>query len=92
MAIKTIPFREVEEKVENMYEAVAVMFGQARLELADRILDKAIQDVESEEYGMFEEVEEPTPETYEEKEKVTTSAIGKFLEGDVTWRKPDNIE
>ena len=42
MAIKTIPFREVEEKVENMYEAVAVMFGQARRELADRILDKAI--------------------------------------------------
>ena len=41
---------------------------------------------------MFEEVEEPTPETYEEKEKVTTSAIGKFLEGEVTWRKPDNIE
>ena len=92
MSIKTIPFREVEEKVGNMYEAVAVMAGQARRELADRILDKAIQDVESDEYGMFEEVEEPTPETYEEKEKVTTFAIGKFLEGDVAWRKPDNIE
>jgi hypothetical protein len=32
-------------------------------------------------------VEEPTPETYEEKDKVTTVAIGKFLGGEVTWRK-----
>ena len=44
MSIKTIPFREVEEKVENMYEAVAVMAGQARRELADRILSKADLD------------------------------------------------
>ena len=36
---------------------------------------------------VFDEVEEPTPETYEEKDKVTTVAIGKFIEGEVTWRK-----
>jgi len=32
-------------------------------------------------------VEEPSPETYEEKEKVTTVAIDKFIKGEVTWRK-----
>ena len=40
---------------------------------------------------VFDEVEEPTPETYEEKDKVTTVAIDKFIEGEVTWRKTKPI-
>jgi len=40
MGLKTIPFREVEELAKNMYEAVAVMFGQARNELQERIVIK----------------------------------------------------
>ena len=36
MGLKTIPFREIEEKAENMYEAVAAMSGQARFELQER--------------------------------------------------------
>ena len=91
MGIKTIPFRDVEEHADNMYEAVAAMFSQARRELGERVLEATLQEVESDDYGVFDEVEESTPEEYVEKEKVTTIAINKFLDGDVTWRKTDDL-
>ena len=91
MGIKTIPFRDVEEHADNMYEAVAAMFSQARRELGERILEATLQEVESDDYGVFDEVEESTPEEYVEKEKVTTVAINKFLDGDVSWRKTDEL-
>ena len=91
MGIKTIPFRDVEEHADNMYEAVAAMFSQARRELGERVLEATLQEVESDDYGVFDEVEESTPEEYLEKEKVTTIAINKFLDGDVTWRKTDEL-
>ena len=89
MGLKTIPFRDIEDKVENMYEAVAVMSGQAKVELQERILSKAIMDhqEEEEELDVFDEVDEPSPENYEEKEKVTTVAIDRFIDGDVNWRR-----
>ena len=87
MELKTIPFREIEEKAENMYEAVAAMSGPARFELQERILSKAIMEHQEEDLDVFDEVEEISPDTYEEKEKVTTIAIKKFLNGEVKWRK-----
>ena len=87
MGLKTIPFRDIEDKAENMYEAVAVMFAQARIELQERILNQAIIDHQEEELDVFDEIEEPSPENYEEKEKVTTVAIDSFINGEVEWRK-----
>ena len=52
----------MEEHAENMYEAVAAIFGQARRELGERVLEATIQEVESDDYGVFDEVEESTPE------------------------------
>ena len=91
MGLKTVPFREIEERAENMYEAVAAMFGQARDELQERILSGTILEHQNDDPDVFDEVEEPSPETYEEKEKVTTVAIDKFIEGEVTWRKTKPI-
>ena len=91
MGIKTIPFRDVEEHADNMYEAVAAMFSQARRELGERVLEATLQEVESDDYGVFDEVEESTPEEYVEKEKVTTVAINKFLDGEGTSRKTDEL-
>ena len=87
MGLKTIPLREIEEKAENMYEAVAAMSKQARCELQERILSKAIMEHQEEDLDVFDEVEEISPETYEEKGKDTTIAIEKFLNGEVKWRK-----
>ena len=90
MGLKTIPFREIDKRAENMYEAVAAMYGQARNELDERVLSRAILEHQNDDLDVFDEIEESAPETYEEKDKVTTVAIGKFLEGEVTWRKTES--
>ena len=51
MAIKTVPIRSIEKKVENMYEAVCIMFGQAKRILDDRIVEASIKDAEEEDYS-----------------------------------------
>ena len=71
-----------------MYEAVVAMSGQAKEELSDRIVNQAIKDHQDSELDVFDEVEEEiTPNNYEEREKVTTLAIEKFLIGEVKWSK-----
>ena len=87
MGLKTIPFRDVEDKAENMYEAVSAMFGQAKVELQERILSRVIMNHKEEEMDVFDEIEEISPDNYEEKEKVTTLAIDKFVNGEVKWRR-----
>ena len=92
MGIKTIQLRNVEEKVENMYEAVCIMSGQAKRVLDDRILQASIKDAEEEEdYGVFDEVKEISPEDYVEMEKTTSVAVDRFIEGSVKWRKKEKI-
>ena len=91
MAIKTIPLRSIEEKVENMYEAVCIMFGQAKRILDDRIVEASIKDAEEEDYGVFDEVPEISPEDYVELDKTTSVAIEQFIDGDVKWRKIEKI-
>ena len=87
MGLTTIAFWEIEEKAEYMYEAVSAMASQAKLELQERIVNRAILSHQEEEIDVFDEVEEISPENYEEQEKVTTVAIEKFINGDVKWRK-----
>ena len=93
MGIKTIQLRSVEEKVENMYEAVCIMSGQAKRVLDDRILQASIKEAEEEEedYGVFDEVKEVSPEDYVEMEKTTSVAVEQFMEGSVKWRKKEKI-
>ena len=92
MGIKTIPLRSVEEIVENMYEAVCIMSGQAKRVLDDRIVQASIKDAEEEEdYGVFDEVKEVSPEDYVEMEKSTSVAVEQFMEGSVKWRKKEKI-
>ena len=92
MGIKTVPLRSVEEIVENMYEAVCIMSGQAKRVLDDRIVQASIKDAEEEEdYGVFDEVKEVSPEDYVEMEKTTSVAVEQFIEGSVKWRKKEKI-
>ena len=92
MGIKTIQLRSIEEKVENMYEAVCIMSGQAKRVLDDRIVRGSIKDAEGEEdYGVFDEVKEVSPEDYVEMEKTTSVAVEQFMEGSVKWRKKEKI-
>ena len=89
MGLKTIPFRDIEEQADNMYEGVVAMSGQAKEALNERIVNQAIKDHQESELDVFDEIEEQeiSPSNYEEEEKVTTLAIEKFLIGKVTWSK-----
>ena len=87
MGLKTLPFRDIEDQADNLYEAVAAMSGQARNELQEQILNKKISSHNDEELDVFDEVEEPSPDEYIEKEKITSVAIDKFFRGKVLWRK-----
>ena len=91
MGIKTVSIRDIEEKTDNIYEAVAVMSGQAKIVLDERIVQKSIKEAEEEDYGVFDEVVENSPEDYIEQEKITSVAIKQFLEGDVKWSKKEKI-
>ena len=92
MGIKTIQLRSIEEKVENMYEAVCIMSGQAKRVLDDRIVQASIKEAEEEEdYGVFDEVKEVSHEDYVEEEKTTSVAVEQFMEGSVKWRKKEKI-
>ena len=91
MGIKTVPLRNIEEKTDNIYEAVVVMSGQAKRVLDERIVQESIKDAEEEDYGVFDEIEEKSPEDYIELEKTTSVAIQQFMEGDVKWSKKEKI-
>ena len=88
MGLKTIPFRDIEHQAENMYEAVVAMFGQAKEELNERIVNKAIKEHQESDLDVFDELDDIDNVNYEEKEKVTTIAVEKFLTGEVKWSKP----
>ena len=91
MGIKTVPLRNIEEKADNIYEAVVVMSGQAKIVLDERIVQESIKDAEEEDYGVFDEIEEKSPEDYIELEKTTSVAIKQFMDGDVKWSKKEKI-
>ena len=91
MGIKTVPLRSIEEKTDNIYEAVVVMSGQAKIVLDERIVQKSIKEAEEEDYGVFDEIEEKSPEDYIELEKTTSVAIKQFMDGDVKWSKKEKI-
>ena len=88
MGLKTIPFRDIEHQAENMYEAVVAMFGQAKEELNERIVNQAIKEHQESDLDVFDELYDIDNVNYEEKEKVTTIAVEKFLTGEVKWSKP----
>ena len=91
MGIKTVPLSNIEEKTDNIYEAVVVMSGQAKRVLDERIVQESIKDAEEEDYGVFDEIEETSPEDYIELEKTTSVAIKQFMDGDVKWSKKEKI-
>lgn len=92
MAVKPISLRKVEEKANNIYEAVVVMAKRARQINQERFEDQIIEESEELEMDVLDELPDIKPEDYEEKEKVTTKALNEFLEGEVNWRVLEDTE
>ena len=92
MAVKPISLRKVEEKANNIYEAVVVMAKRARQINQERFEDQIMEESEELELDVLDELPDIKPEDYEEKEKVTTKAMNEFLEGEVNWRVLEDTE
>ncbi len=97
MGLKTIPFRKIEEKTEDIFEAVTVISRRARQIIGDRYI---IEEERRREEENLDEIggEEETPATYEvdteiDREaydktvKPTTMGLDEFLAGDLKWEK-----
>ena len=92
MAVKPVSLRKVEEKANNIYEAVVVMAKRARQINQERFEDQIMEVSEELEMDVLDELPDIKPEDYEEKEKVTTKAMNEFLEGEVNWRVLEDTE
>ena len=92
MAVKPISLRKVEEKANNIYEAVVVMAKRARQINQERFEDQIMEESEELEMDVLDELPDIKPEDYEEKEKVTTEAMDEFLEGKVQWHVLEDIK
>ena len=92
MAVKPVSLRKVEEKANNIYEAVVVMAKRARQINQERFEDQIMEESEELELDVLDELPDIKPEDYEEKEKVTTKAMNEFLEGEVNWHVLEDVE
>ena len=91
MALEPLSIRQMEELTDDQYEAVVVMSKRAKQVLNNRIVEEMISEsVDEVEMGVFDEVDEKTPEDYEELEKPTTVAVDEFISGNIKWE--DNKE
>ena len=87
MALKTLSIRNMEEKTSDIFEAVVVMSKRAKQILNNRIVEEIITSADEEELemGVYDQIEEKSPEDYEELEKVTSVAVNEFVDGDIKW-------
>lgn len=87
MALKTLSIRNMEEKTSDIFEAVVIMSKRAKQILNNRIVEEIITSADEEELemGVYDQIEEKTPEDYEELEKVTSIAVDEFVDGDIKW-------
>ena len=90
MALKPLSIRNMEEKTSDIFEAVVVMSKRAKQILNNRIVEEIITSADEEEVemGVYDQIEEKNPEDYEELEKVTTTAVNEFVDGDIQWGSP----
>ena len=87
MALEPLSIRNMEEKTSDIFEAVVVMSKRAKQILNNRIVEEIITSADEEEVemGVYDQIEEKNPEDYEELEKVTTTAVNEFVDGDIKW-------
>ena len=94
MALEPLSIRNMEEKTSDIFEAVVVMSKRAKQILNNRIVEELITSADEEEVemGVYDQIEEKNPEDYEELEKVTTTAVKEFVDGDIQWAQKENDE
>ena len=90
MGLKPLSIQKMEDRTDDIYEAVVVMSKRAKQVLNNRIMEKmmdaAIEDVEM---GVYDQIVDENPEDYVESEKAATVAVNEFMDGKLEWGEPE---
>ncbi len=101
MALKTIPFRELEKHTNDMFEAVTIVAKRARQITADRFIireEKRREEESLEDVTIVEELEERSPDyeqkkiEFDRKDKPVTAAVNELLDSNLEWKHPLDFE
>ena len=87
MGLEPISIKNMEEKTNDLYEAVVVMSKKAKQVINERTMEKLMRVSDQTEMGVFDDEENINPEDYEELTKPTTVAVDSFVSGDLEWTK-----
>ncbi|MCF7800404.1 MAG: DNA-directed RNA polymerase subunit omega [Candidatus Marinimicrobia bacterium] len=99
MALKTIPFRELEKHTPDMFEAVTVVAKRARQIRADRFIireEKRREEESMEEISGTDELEERDPDfelkklEFDKVDKPVTQALKELLEENLEWSSAED--
>jgi hypothetical protein len=90
MNIKPISYKNMESKTKDIYETVVVISKRASQILHDRLVERMIRENTEEEFGVLDEI--PEEDSLVHLEKPSSVAVEEFLNGDLTWSKPEEEE
>ena len=85
-----ISYKIMEYKTKNVYETVVVISKRASQILHDRLVERMIRENTEEEFGVLDEI--PEEDSLVHLEKPSSVAVEEFLNGDLTWSKPEEEE
>jgi hypothetical protein len=90
MNIKPISYKNMESKTKDIYETVVVISKRASQILHDRLVERMMRENTEEEFGVLDEI--PEEDSLVHLEKPSSVAVEEFLNGDLTWSKPEEEE
>ena len=90
MNIKPISYKNMESKTKDIYETVVIISKRASQILHDRLVERMMRENTEEEFGVLDEI--PEEDSLVHLEKPSSVAVEEFLNGDLTWSKPEEEE
>ena len=90
MNIKPISYKIMESKTKDIYETVVIISKRASQILHDRLVERMIRQNTEEEFGVLDEI--PEKDSLVHLEKPSSVAVEEFLNGDLSWSKPEEEE
>jgi hypothetical protein len=80
----------MESKTKDIYETVVIISKRASQILHDRLVERMMRENTEEEFGVLDEIPEKDSLVY--LEKPSSVAVEEFLNGDLSWSKPEEEE
>ena len=90
MNIKPISYKIMESKTKDIYETVVIISKRASQILHDRLVERMMRENTEEEFGVLDEI--PEKDSLVHLDKPSSVAVEEFLNGDLSWSKPEEEE